>query len=115
MIEPGGIGASDHCLFRLRDTLQNAVDNLPGPGKGGLGMRVIRPPQQVLDSDVGAELDAKVVLLKTDEDIAPEELAGEHAIAEASATDPHGTLGVDVIHSAHKVGRPRYLEFDRSD
>lgn len=94
MIQPRGVLARDLRLLHLRNSLEHAVDNLPGAGKGGLGMRIIRPPQQVLDPNVGAELDAEGVFLKADEDIAAEEIARQRPVLKAPPSDPHRPLGI---------------------
>src|SRR5262245_35631845 len=81
-VQPCGVPARDQRLLLLWNPLQNAVDDLSGVGKGGLGMGIVRPPQQVLDPNVGAKLDAEVVLLEADEDIVTEEIARQRSVLE---------------------------------
>ena len=69
MIQPGGIAPRDLGLLHLRHPLQDAIHNGARPGKGGLGMRVVRPPQQGLDANEVAQPDADRILLKAENSV----------------------------------------------
>src|SRR5919198_652714 len=113
MIQPGGVLAGNLHSLLVRNILEDVRHDLTGFGKRRLGVRIVRSPHQVLDADVRPQLDAEVVLLEADEDIAPEEIAGEQAVLEALPCDAHGALGVDVVHARHEVRGPSDLKLDR--
>src|SRR5262249_3821368 len=69
-------------------------------------------PEQVINPNVVAELDAEIILLEADEDVLAEEIAGERASLKPFPSHTHGPLGVELVHSAHEVRRPSNLELD---
>src|SRR5437660_9464667 len=75
-------------------------------------MRIVGAPHQVLHAHIGAELDAKSVLLETDEDVLAEEITGQRSILKTVMGHPLCTLTIDVVHAVHEVGCPGDLKFD---
>src|SRR5262249_30231861 len=57
----------------------------PGFAAGGrLGVGIIGPPHQGVHADQRPIADAKRIFLKAEEDVTPEEVAGQHVAAEAT-------------------------------
>ena len=60
---PRRVRARDLYLLRLQHPMENATASRAGPGKGGLGMRIVRCPQEIFDPNVGAQRDAQGLFL----------------------------------------------------
>src|SRR5262245_21592657 len=78
-------------------------------------MRVVRPPEQGLDANQGAQLDTDRILLKAEKAILTEEVTGEGIPREPVPVDAEGLLRVQIVHACEKIGHPRYLELDGPD
>src|SRR5215475_1850280 len=114
MVEPRGIASRDQRLLLVRHTLENALDNGAGAWKRGLCMRVVRPPEQGLDANQAAQLNAHRILLKTQKAVLAEEITGDGIPLEPSSMHTNGLLRVQIVHTCEKIGHPCYFELDGS-
>ena len=75
-------------------------------------MGIVGAPHQVINAHIGAQLDAKRIFLKTDEDILPEEITWQRSILKTVMRHSLRALAIDVVHAVHEVGCPGDLKFD---
>src|SRR2546430_1842279 len=106
MIQPGDIVADDLALLLVRHVLEDTVDDLARPGKGRFSMGIVGAPHQVINAHIGAELDAKSVFLKTDEDVLAKEITRQRSMLKTVMAHPLRALAIDVVHAVHKVWCP---------
>src|SRR5215471_11208772 len=84
MVEGGDVCADDLPPLFLRHSGEDLLQDLPRAREGRLGVGIIGPPHQGVHADQRPIADAKRVFLKAEEDVTPEEVAGQHVAAEAT-------------------------------
>src|ERR1700728_3448494 len=105
MVYPGSIASRDLGLLLFGAVYQNLLNDLPSPRKSGLDMRIIRAPEEIVDTDDLAVTYALGIFLEPRKDVAVEVVAGQHGLLEPIALflDP---LGVRVVDAIQEMGNP---------
>ena len=88
VVQPGGVAADYLRLLVFRHPGKDLVQDLPRPGERRLRVRIVRPPHQVVYTYRSAVIDTPSVLLETDQDVGPEEVAGQYARLETAPSGP---------------------------
>src|SRR4029077_17879411 len=108
-IQARGIPAGDLRLLVLRHSRQDLGQDLPGLRERGFTVRIVRAPHHVVDADRVPQPNADRILLKTQEDIAMEEVARAHAVPEP-VERLLVPLAIRVVHAGEHVRSPGELE-----
>jgi mono/diheme cytochrome c family protein len=114
VVQPRHVRVRDLPAVGLRHAIEDAFEDLTRPREGGLRVRVVRSPHQQIDADEVAVADAQAVLLEAQEDVAAEEVAGQHVAREAVPARSARALRVRVVEALDEVRRPRQLVLGRA-
>src|SRR6516164_1633298 len=114
MVDPGCVASGDLGFFLFSAVLQNLLDDLPAPGEGGLDMRIIRAPEEIVDTDDIAVAYAHRIFLEARKYIAMEIVAGQRGFLKPIAL-LLDALGVGVVDAVQEVGNPGQFVLNGAD